>query len=126
MVTVLVSGGQLDGGYRHGVEAVRIRPGETTDPYSEEPETDWEDAPEVTVRRVAFAPVASDDVNAPNGRWIESTYALYSRNYNLDVQPKDRIRYGGTTYDVTGEVARWQNPYSGRKRGAVFGLKAIT
>lgn len=126
-MTVLISSNeQLDGGYRRGVGAVRVRPGETVDPYSKLPETDWGTADEKPLTRVAIAPVASDDVNAPNGRWIESTMALYSRNYDLDVTPGDRIRYLGVTYDVTGEVARWQNPYSGRKRGAVFGLKAIT
>lgn len=126
-MTVLVSSnGQLDGGFRRGVAAVRVRPGEAENPHSKLPESDWGTADESTLTRVAIAPVASDDVNAPNGRWIESTMALYSRNYNLDVKPRDRIVYGGTTYDVTGEVARWQNPYSGRKRGAVFGLKAIT
>ena len=117
---------ELDGGFRHGLSAVRVRPGSAVDPYSQEGEPDWETATSVPLTRISVAPVSSDEVDGPNGRWVESSHALYSLNYSLDVRRGDRIEFGGVTYDVTGEGARWQNPHSGRKAGAVFGLKAIT
>lgn len=129
MTVVMASGNPvLDGGYRNGVSAVRIRPGtaRSLDPYSEVVEVDWATAVEATLTRVAFAPVDSSDALTMNGRWVESTLALWSLNHDLDVQAADRIRYGGALWEVTGEGARWHNPFSGRKAGAVFGLKAIT
>lgn len=127
-MTVVLAAGDflLDGGFRRGLPAVRIRPGTTVDPHSKLPEADWTTATEATLTRVAIAPVSSDDVDSTNGRWVLSTMALYSLNYDIDVQPGDRVRFRSVTYEVTGEGGRWYNPYSGRKAGAVFGLKAIT
>ncbi len=127
-VVMASSDPRLDGGYRNGVSAVRVRPGasRSLDTYSDVAENDdWARAEEATLTRVAFAPVDSSDALTINGRWVESTLALWSLNHDLDVEASDRIRYGGALWEVTGEGARWHNPFSGRKVGAVFGLKVI-
>jgi hypothetical protein len=93
---------------------VIVRPGTTTDEYSNE-QDDWGDA-------ATRIPVSGVNVQ-PNGGSTEDTedkqvtvtgWRLYTpRGMDLDLREKDRVEAWGTTMQVIGKVARWPAPGGG-------------
>lgn len=72
---------------------------------------DWANATETPVDQVAVQPRTSSESTADPRDQTITGWRLYTRaGVDLDIEPTDRVRWGGRDLEVIGEVARWPHP----------------
>lgn len=67
---------------------------------------DWAHAAEHTISRCRVQPVSGDETVSTTRDATVWRWALFAP-VGADIQPRDRIRWGGDLYDVAGDVRRW-------------------
>lgn len=99
-------------------------------PYLEEAGLDDYNVPipgwgeDIPVENVAVAPRVEPEDRPDLRNPIVSGYRLYA-DYDVPVGPHDEITVRGVRYQVDGEIARWQSPFTGARPGAVITVKAV-
>lgn len=72
------------------------------------PTSNWNTAGETTVSGCSVQPVQGDEETVGRDT-IVSRWRLYAPA-DADLKGSDRVRYAGDTYEVDGEVQRWDFP----------------
>ena len=79
---------------------------------------------DVPIDHVAVAPRVEPEDRPDLRNAITSGYRLYAP-YDVAVGPHDEITVRGIRHQVDGEIARWHNPFTGDRPGAVVTVKRI-
>ena len=76
--------------------------------YGTGTQADWPNAVEATVEGCSVQPVSGDEYNVDRDSTLSRWQAWLPPE--ADVTSTDRITWAGDTYDVDGEVQRWDYP----------------
>lgn len=100
--------------YPHGKTVTVVRAALVTDPFSGEDEMyDWTAADETDFPKCAVAPRTSEEPLEGRRVQVMDGLSVYGPK-NMDVTSRDRIRIDGVLYEVDGEPAHWESPFTGR------------
>jgi len=83
-----------------------VSPGEKAADYGTGTEPDWENATRTDVEGCSVQPAPSDEFTIDRNTFI-SRWQVYAPS-SIDVSPDDRVEWNGNTYDVDGDVLRWE------------------
>lgn len=90
----------------HGPRDARGNPGASTDGG--------------TLRGCAVAPTTTEDTRERATDGVYERLTVYCPDIDADVRPTSKLTYRGNEYEVDGFPQRWENPFTGSKRGCVI------
>jgi hypothetical protein len=91
-----------------GSHTITVRRASSTDDAYGNPERNWASASSVTVSGCSVQPVVGAE-NTVGRDTIVSRWQLFAPT-GTDLTATDRVEFAGDTYEVDGEVQRWDFP----------------
>jgi len=71
--------------------------------------TNWDNATEHTVTGCRVQPASGQDVQSATRDAVIDRWTLFAPAA-ADIDVRDRIRYGGTVYEIDGNLRHWPSP----------------
>ena len=90
----------------HGPRDARGNPGASTDGG--------------TLTGCAVAPTTTEDTRERATDGVYERLTVYCPDIDADVRHTSKLTYRGNEYEVDGFPQRWENPFTGSKRGCVI------
>lgn len=85
-----------------------VKPGEKPDDYGPGSSPDWDNTTDADVPGCSVQPAPADEFTVDRDTFL-TRYVAYCPP-SIDVSATDRIRWQGQTYDIDGDVLRWDFP----------------
>ena len=82
-----------------------IRPGEKASDYGTSTEPDWDDTTDKNYKWCSVQPVTGAEFTVDRDN-VTSRWQVWAPP-SVDIRSSDRVAWNGATYDVDGEVQRW-------------------
>lgn len=111
--------------FPYGETVTRLRAtGSTTDPYSNEPVTNWAAPESLSLPGCAVADGGSVEPVEDARNAVLSDFDVIAPP-GSDVLPTDRLIVRGLTCDVIGRPFDWRSPFTGWRPGMVVRVKVV-
>lgn len=107
-----------------GQPVFRLRGAPVADGYGGT-DLDWSDPEVLDLPRSAVAPGAGHTILDDGRQGADIVWTVYIPGTGHDITSADRLRIPAGTFQIDGEPAPWESPYTGRKPGTVVHLALV-
>lgn len=109
---------------RNGEPVTFLRPGTTTDPYSNQTVDDWSTAVAVHDDEAAVEPIASEEPLQDGRQAVIVGFRLYF-DHLITLDRLWRVELRGERYEIQGRPAEWRSPFTGWHAGTVVQIGMV-